>query len=56
MIEELINLIWKSVSDINNLDNLKRRGWLILLDDLDEIKWGIYCNKIVVLKLDNLNF
>ncbi|ABG53259.1 hypothetical protein Tery_4261 [Trichodesmium erythraeum IMS101] len=55
MTEELINLTWKSVSDINNPDNPKRRGWLIPLDDLDEIKRGTYCNKTVVLKLDNLN-
>lgn len=34
----------------------KYRGWLITLEDLKKINTGEYCNKVVNIKIDDLNF
>lgn len=34
----------------------KYRGWLIILEDLKKINIGEYCNKVVNIKIDDLNF
>lgn len=56
MEEKVFNLVWKSVSDINDIINLKIRGWLILIIDLERLRLGRYYSKVLNLKLDDLEF
>lgn len=48
-----IELKWKSVSDLHDEDNPKKRGWLVLLKDYDAIKSGSVYNKEVSLSINN---
>lgn len=54
MEEKVFNLVWKSVSDINDTTNPKTRGWLIPTIDLERLRLGRYYSKVLNLKLDDL--